>query len=468
LAEAQDDDRRSEVEQGPRSPPHGLARSVPEQRRQELAGVTLRRLGHHFRGSLDDHHPTSIASLGPEVDDPVGGLDDIEVVLDDEHGVALVDETAQDGQKFADVLEMQACRGLVEDVDRVGRGLLGQLAGQLHTLRLATGQRWSGLAEPDVAEADVDQGLHVAGDRRLVGEDLQRLLTRQVQDLGDVLALEGDVERVPVESGALADLARDIHIGQEVHLDLDRSVAGARLAASTLAVEREPTGLVAADAGFLGLGEQLADGVEHARVRRWIRPRRAADGRLVDVDDLVEELVALDRAMTTGYDLRPVHPLHQGAVEDVVDEGGLAGTGDAGDRHEAAERKLDVDVLEVVLAGAADDQPFLAWLPPHLGDRNRLLAAQVLAGDRTLLARHLGHRAGGDDLAAVLARAGPDVDDVVGATDRVLVVLDDNHRVAEVAQPHECVEQPPVVALVEPDGRLVEHVQHADQPAADL
>ena len=75
-------------------------------------------------------------------------------------------------------------------------------------------------------------------------------------------------------------------------------------------------------------------------------------------------------------------------------------------------------------------------------------------------------RAGVDDLAAVLAGAGADVDDVVGDPDRVLVVLDDEHRVAELAQADERVDQPAVVALVQPDRRLVEHVQHADQAAS--
>ena len=51
-----------------------------------------------------------------------------------------------------------------------------------------------------------------------------------------------------------------------------------------------------------------------------------------------------------------------------------------------------------------------------------------------LLGEHLLERALDDDLAAVLARARPDVDDVVGDADRLLVVLDDDHGVAEVAQ----------------------------------
>ena len=47
-------------------------------------------------------------------------------------------------------------------------------------------------------------------------------------------------------------------------------------------------------------------------------------------------------------------------------------------------------------------------------------------------------------------------------------MLDDDHRVALVAQAAQAVEQPPVVALVQADGRLVEHVEHAGQARADL
>ena len=50
----------------------------------------------------------------------------------------------------------------------------------------------------------------------------------------------------------------------------------------------------------------------------------------------------------------------------------------------------------------------------------------------------------------------------------LLVVLDDDHGVAEVAQPLERRDQPVVVALVEPDRRLVEDVEDADELRADL
>src|SRR5437879_8141880 len=58
--------------------------------------------------------------------------------------------------------------------------------------------------------------------------------------------------------------------------------------------------------------------------------------------------------------------------------------------------------------------------------------------------------------------------DVVSRPNRFLVVLHDQHRVAEVAQLLQRREQTRVVALMQADRRLIEDVQHADQAAADL
>ncbi len=159
---------------------------------------------------------------------------------------------------------------------------------------------------------------------------------------------------------ALADLARHVHVGQEVHLDLDRAVALARLAAAALDVEREPARLVAADLRFLRGGEQRADLVEHAGVGGGVRAGRAADRRLVDVDDLVDVLRALDLLVPARHFARPVDLLHQRGVQDVADERALAAAAHAGDGDETPERKLDVDVLQVVLARAAHREPRVA------------------------------------------------------------------------------------------------------------
>ena len=106
--------------------------------------------------------------------------------------------------------------------------------------------------------------------------------------------------------------------------------------------------------------------------------------------------------------------------------------------------------------------------PARRRRRDLHLAAQELARDRRRIAHDLVDRADGDHLAAMLAGARAEIDDVIGGAHRLFVVLDDDHRVAEIAQLLERREQPRVVALMQSDRRLVEDVQHADEARADL
>ena len=66
------------------------------------------------------------------------------------------------------------------------------------------------------------------------------------------------------------------------------------------------------------------------------------------------------------------------------------------------------------------------------------------------------------------AGARPHVDQIVGGPDRLLVMFDHDHRVAEVAQALERLQQALVVALVEADRRFVQDIKHAREPRADL
>ena len=79
------------------------------------------------------------------------------------------------------------------------------------------------------------------------------------------------------------------------------------------------------------------------------------------------------------------------------------------------------------------------------------------------IADQLRRRALEDQLSAQITRAGTEVDDVVGGANRFFVVLDHDHGVAKIAQPAERGQQLAVVALMQADRRLVEHVQHAGQ-----
>ena len=70
-------------------------------------------------------------------------------------------------------------------------------------------------------------------------------------------------------------------------------------------------------------------------------------------------------------------------------------------------------------------------------------------------------------VAALLAALRPELHHVVRGLDRLEVVLDDEHRVAAVAQPEQQREQPVHVARVQPDRRLVEHVERVDEARAE-
>ena len=134
---------------------------------------------------------------------------------------------------------------------------------------------------------------------------MQRLLDGHVEHVGDRLVAEFDLQRFAVVARALALVAGDVDVGQEVHLDLDDAVALARFAAPALDVEREPARQIAARLGFGQAREPIADRREGAGVGRRVRARRAPDRRLVDVDHLVEMLKAVDaRRAVPGFRAR--------------------------------------------------------------------------------------------------------------------------------------------------------------------
>src|SRR2546425_7128259 len=122
-----------------------------------LAGVGFFGAGDELGRALGDDAAAAFAAFGAEVNDPIGLLDDVEVVLDDEHGVAEIDEALQDVEELSNVIEVQAGGGLVENVERAAGLAFRKLSGELDALGFAAGKSGCGLAKGDVAEADFDE-----------------------------------------------------------------------------------------------------------------------------------------------------------------------------------------------------------------------------------------------------------------------------------------------------------------------
>ena len=172
--------------------------------------------------------------------------------------------------------------------------------------------------------------------------------------------------------------------------------------------------------------------IERAGVGGRIRARRAADRRLIDHDQLVELGRAFDRAVGAAGGLI-VQMLVERSHEHLVDQRRLAAAAHARDGGENADRKATSTPLDVVRRCFAHFEP-AARLAPGLRDRDELASRKVRAGLGLRIGDDVVERADGENLAALGAGARPDVDDDVGGAHRILVVLDHDQRVAEIAQ----------------------------------
>ena len=249
---------------------------------------------------------------------------------------------------------------------------------------------------------------------------------------------------------------------------MEDAVALAGLAAAAPDVEAEPSRAVAPHFGVLRLGKDRADVIEHAGIGGGVGAGRAADGLLVDADDLIHELEALYPIALASAGAGAVQLTGEGLIQNLVDEARLARAGDARHADELAQRKFYVDVAQIVFARTLHREEIAVARAAGLRHLDALAARQIVAGDAALGLADVLDGACGHDLAAVDARARADVHDIIGAAHGILVVLDHDDRIAEVAEIFQRCDEFIVVALVQADGRLIQHVQHTRQSASDL
>ncbi len=124
---------------------------------------------------MRNHAAATLTAFGAEVDHPVGIGPDVEVVLDDHHGVAGIHQPMQHAYEFLHIGHVQSDRGFIENVkrmpltfspsppfrgERAGERWVGrfrQFGHQLDALRLAAGKCRALLAQGQVTQADVLQ-----------------------------------------------------------------------------------------------------------------------------------------------------------------------------------------------------------------------------------------------------------------------------------------------------------------------
>ena len=71
-------------------------------------------------------------------------------------------------------------------------------------------------------------------------------------------------------------------------------------------------------------------------------------------------------------------------------------------------------------------------------------------------------------MSAGFSGTGAEIHNIVCATDGLLVMLDNQNGIAEIAQSFERTEQAAIVTRVQADGWFVKHIKHSAQARADL
>src|SRR6185437_6139878 len=117
-------------------------------------------------------------------------LDDVEIVLNDQHRAAGFDQPSKGGQQLADIVEVQPGGGFVENVESAVAPLCFlrqaqavarlQVCRQLHALRFAPGKGGGRLSQAQVAESNFLQNPQLLRDLGHRGEELQGFAHGQV------------------------------------------------------------------------------------------------------------------------------------------------------------------------------------------------------------------------------------------------------------------------------------------------
>ena len=81
-----------------------------------MAGVTRWGRRNQFGRSLCHDRAATVAAFWAHINDPVSCFDHVKIVLNDHHRIACLDQLIKHLEQQGDVLKMQACGGLIQNV----------------------------------------------------------------------------------------------------------------------------------------------------------------------------------------------------------------------------------------------------------------------------------------------------------------------------------------------------------------
>ena len=120
-------------------------------------------------------------------------------------------------------------------------------------------------------------------------------------------------------------------------------------------------------------------------------------------------------------------------------------------------------MLEVMLVSAYHLQIRAVSLSSFLGNGNALFAGKIRARDRLGVVHDLFGSSRGNYLAAVYSCAGANINYIIRCKHSLLIVLNDDDRVAYITKLFESAYKLGIVSLMKSDARLIKDIQNSHE-----
>ncbi len=292
------------------------------------------------------------------------------------------------------------------------------------------------MTESDVAKSDLLQRQQTANDflfcrAAAFAKEGNGIVDGHVKHIVDIPSAIGYVQDIALEPLTMAFLAGYGYVGHELHLYGDCALTLAFLASATLGVEGEISGSEPHLLGSLLVGKETTYLIVGLEIGCRIASCGASDRVLINKLNGVETVeIAANRLMLSGGIAWFAKMAQKRTIQDITHQCRFARAADSGHHGHYPERKFHIYVLQVVFRCSAD---LYAVGPPTpcLGNVDRQASIEITGGVTIVgCFSYFRGRALEYDVTAGGSGFRSYVDKIVGITHNILIVFNDNNRVA--------------------------------------
>ena len=281
-----------------------------------------------------------------------------------------------------------------------------------------------------------------------------------------MFALNLDFKNFGTVTLAIAIRATQIHIAQKLHFHMLKAGTAAGRATAIATIETEFGCGVTALPRHRGVGENFADRVPGTDITHRVGTRGFANRRLIDKHHITQMVSTQQTVVCASAFGAFAEMTQQGRREYVLYQRGFARAADPGDRDPALQRKLDVQVAQIVFACAFQNQTRRGIADQTLQTHTDLFACAQIGTSQGVGIFQIGRCAVKHHLAAALTRARAHVDNPVRGQHHRRVVFHHHQGVTCVTQAQHGLCDAVHVTRVQTNAGLVQHKQGIDQRCA--